>query len=173
MPAAWKTLPAWPATAVRVVIRLPSLSIEASCRRSRSRSRSAHSMTRPRLWHRSASYLLQHQGEERAEHVAADGSIRGAGLPARALVGRCCSGGSGSGSALPGYWANSCKAAVSSSPSSVPSSPVCCTGCDPLTHPTALPLVLDEIEIAMASRCLLADNHRRVVRGFADNIKKN
>ena len=43
---------------------------------------------------------------------------------------------------------------------------------DPLTHPTALPLVLDEIEIAMASRCLLADKHRRVVREFAENIKK-
>ena len=44
---------------------------------------------------------------------------------------------------------------------------------DPLADATTLALVLDEIEIAMASRCLLADKHRRVVRGFADNIKRN
>ena len=43
---------------------------------------------------------------------------------------------------------------------------------DPLAHPTALPLVLDKIEIGMASRRLLADKHRRVVRGFADNIEQ-
>jgi len=55
MPAAWKTLPTWPETAVRVVMALPSFSIVASCKRSRSRSRSAHSITSPWLWHRSAS----------------------------------------------------------------------------------------------------------------------
>jgi hypothetical protein len=55
MPAAWKTLPTWPATAVRVVMRVPSSSMVASYRRLRSRSRSTHSMTRPRLWHRSDS----------------------------------------------------------------------------------------------------------------------
>jgi hypothetical protein len=77
MPAAWKTLPTWPATAVRVVMRLPSFSIVASWRRSRSRNGSTHSITKLWLWHRSASSFLQHQGEERAEHTAANGGITG------------------------------------------------------------------------------------------------
>jgi len=50
-------------------------------------------------------------------------------MRARALAGRCCLGGSGSGSALPRYWASSCKTAVLSLPSSAPSSPACCIGC--------------------------------------------
>jgi hypothetical protein len=55
MPARSKTLPTWTAMAVRVVMRLPSFAMVASWRRSRSRSRSAHSMARPWRWHRSVS----------------------------------------------------------------------------------------------------------------------
>jgi hypothetical protein len=49
--------------------------------------------------------------------------------PARALVGRCCSGGSGNGSALPKCWASCSQTAVLSLPSSAPSLPASCIGC--------------------------------------------
>src|SRR5512134_136028 len=74
MPTAWKTRPTWPVTAVRVVMRLPALSMVASCRRSRSRSRSAHSTVRPAAV---SQLLLQHQRQERAEDMATDGGIGG------------------------------------------------------------------------------------------------
>ena len=44
---------------------------------------------------------------------------------------------------------------------------------DPLTDATALALVLDEVEVGMASRRLLADKHRIVVRRFGPNIQQN
>ena len=42
---------------------------------------------------------------------------------------------------------------------------------NPLADAAALALVLDEVEVGMASRRLLADKHRIVVRWFALNIK--
>ena len=54
---------------------------------------------------------------------------RRAASSARALAGRCCSGGCGSGSALPRSWASCCRTAVLSLPSSALSLPAFCTGC--------------------------------------------
>src|SRR5215470_15595610 len=50
-------------------------------------------------------------------------------IAARALAARCCSGGCGSGSALPRSWASCCRTPVLSLPSSAPSLPAFCTGC--------------------------------------------
>ena len=44
---------------------------------------------------------------------------------------------------------------------------------DPLANVTALALILDEIEVGMASRRLLADKHRLVVRNISARIKIN
>jgi len=44
---------------------------------------------------------------------------------------------------------------------------------DPLANATALALILDEVEVAMASRRLLTDKHRLVVRNIDARIKKN
>ena len=43
---------------------------------------------------------------------------------------------------------------------------------DPLADAPALALVLDEVEIAMAARCLLPNKHRDVVQGFDDQCKQ-
>jgi hypothetical protein len=43
---------------------------------------------------------------------------------------------------------------------------------DPLTDASPLALVLDEIEVGVASRCLLPDEHRIVVRRFDDKLKQ-
>lgn len=44
---------------------------------------------------------------------------------------------------------------------------------DPLANVTALALILDEIEVGMASRRLLADKHQLVVRNISAKIKIN
>jgi hypothetical protein len=44
---------------------------------------------------------------------------------------------------------------------------------DPLADATALALALDEIEVGMASRRLLPDKHRLVVRNIDGRIKVN
>ena len=76
MPAAWKTLPTWPATAVRVVMRLPSFSMVACWRRSRSQQVGPFDNKAVAVA-QIGQLFLQHQGEERAEHMAADGGIPG------------------------------------------------------------------------------------------------
>ena len=42
---------------------------------------------------------------------------------------------------------------------------------DPLVDATTLALVFNEVEVGVASGCLLADKHRGVVRGFVHKIK--
>jgi adenine-specific DNA-methyltransferase len=56
-PAAWNTCPAWPDVGVRTVIILPSFSMVACWRRSRSLSKGCHSGWKPLSWHSRVSSL--------------------------------------------------------------------------------------------------------------------
>jgi len=61
---------------MRVMMRLPSFSIMASCRRSRSRKRSVGPFDDEAVvLAQIGQLLLQRQGQERAEHVAADRGV--------------------------------------------------------------------------------------------------
>ena len=74
-PRVWNSVPAQPVVGVRRMKRLPSCSTSTSWRRSRSRRSSAHSGVEVGRGEAVLERLAQDEGEEGAEHVAADGGI--------------------------------------------------------------------------------------------------
>ena len=71
MPAAWKTLPTWPATDDALAVFLNRGFLEAVQIAQQVGPFNDEAVALAQI----GQLLLQHQGEERAEHMAADGGI--------------------------------------------------------------------------------------------------
>src|ERR1700693_4391158 len=75
MPTALKMLPTSPVAGVRRMKCLPSCSVSTSCRRSSSLISAPHSVFMARGGEAVFERLAQHERQERAEHVAANGGV--------------------------------------------------------------------------------------------------